>query len=185
MREPKCVPTTSVTVGLKISLDGFGGEIETNEGVKTTLATLLDASDGGVVLFTYPKASTPGCTKQACLFRDRHTALTATGFAIYGLSRDSPKANSTFQTKQALPYPLLCDPKATLITAIGMKKSPAGTKRGVFVIDKSGKVLAAETGGPGATVDVVQKLVDEASIDNSGPDEPADSSTSGAPEDRA
>lgn len=48
-------------VGDTIALDGFGGEIETNDGAKTTLKKLVDESNGGVVLFTYPKASTPGC----------------------------------------------------------------------------------------------------------------------------
>ena len=49
------------TVGSSINLEGFGGEIETNDGEKTTLKKLVDDSKGGVVLFTYPKASTPGC----------------------------------------------------------------------------------------------------------------------------
>jgi peroxiredoxin Q/BCP len=52
---------SKVTVGETITLEGFGGEIETNDGVKTTLKQLVDESNGGVVLFTYPKASTPGC----------------------------------------------------------------------------------------------------------------------------
>ena len=52
---------SKVAVGDIITLEGFGGEIETNEGVKTTLKALVDESKGGVVLFTYPKASTPGC----------------------------------------------------------------------------------------------------------------------------
>jgi thioredoxin-dependent peroxiredoxin len=95
-----------------------------------------------------------------CLFRDSYTPLTATGFSIYGLSSDSPKANTTFKTKQKLPYTLLCDPAQSLISAIGFKKSPKGTTRGVFVVDKDGKVLAAEPGGPAATVEVVKKLVD-------------------------
>lgn len=56
--------------GDTVSLSGFGGEIETNEGTKTTLEALLDASKSGVVLFTYPKASTPGCkfTSIHCCF---------------------------------------------------------------------------------------------------------------------
>ncbi|KAK3325779.1 thioredoxin-like protein [Apodospora peruviana] len=148
------------SVGDVLSLHDFGGEIETNEGAKTTLEALVDESKAGVVLFTYPKASTPGCTKQACLFRDAYTPLTASGLAIYGLSTDSPKANTTFKDKQKLPYPLLCDPKATLIGAIGLKKLPKGTQRGVFVVSKAGKVLAAEPGGPDATVNVVKKIVD-------------------------
>lgn len=98
-------------------------------------------------------------TTQACLFRDSYEPLTATGLSIYGLSTDNPKANSTFKTKQKLPYPLLCDPAATLIAAIGFKKAPKGTTRAVFVVDKSGKVLAAEAGGPAPTVEVVKKLV--------------------------
>ncbi|KAI9750115.1 MAG: GCD complex subunit gcd7 [Chaenotheca gracillima] len=167
-KEAAPAPTTNgtsapkkVEVGSVITLEGFGGEIETHEGTKTTLKQLVDASNNGVVLFTYPKASTPGCTTQASLFRDSYTPLTSTGLAIYGLSADSPKSNSTFKTKQNLPYPLLCDPQVTLIGAIGMKKAPKGTTRGVFVIDKEGKVLAKEPGGPAATVEAVQKLVGE------------------------
>jgi peroxiredoxin Q/BCP len=52
---------SKVAVGDTIPLEGFGGEVETNDGVKTTLKKLVDESKGGVVLFTYPKASTPGC----------------------------------------------------------------------------------------------------------------------------
>jgi thioredoxin-dependent peroxiredoxin len=54
-------PPSGIAVGSKIDLDSFGGEIETNEGQKTTLKELVEESEGGVVLFTYPKASTPGC----------------------------------------------------------------------------------------------------------------------------
>ncbi|KAG5971307.1 hypothetical protein E4U56_006946 [Claviceps arundinis] len=150
-----------VAVGDVIDLDGFGGEIEINDGKKTTLKELVEESGSGVVVFTYPKASTPGCTTQVCLFRDAYTLLTAGGLAIYGLSTDSPKANTTFHTKKNLPYPLLCDPKSTLIAAIGMKKHPKGTQRGVFVVDKTGKVLVAEPGNPVATADRVKALVRE------------------------
>nr|OQO21227.1 hypothetical protein B0A51_09310 [Rachicladosporium sp. CCFEE 5018] len=145
--------------GDSIELEGFGGEVETHDGEKTTLSKLAQSSKSGVVLFTYPKASTPGCTTQVQLFRDAYDELTATGLVIYGLSTDSPKSNTTFATKQNIKYKLLCDPKATLIQAIGLKKSPSGTTRGVFVVDKEGKVLAAEAGGPAATVEVVKKLV--------------------------
>lgn len=98
-------------------------------------------------------------TKQVCFFRDSHDDLTKTGLAIYGLSADSGKANTTFRTKHDLPYPLLCDPAATLIDAIGLKKTPKGTQRGVFVVDKGGKVLAAQAGSPDGTVEVVRGLV--------------------------
>ncbi|KAF2210319.1 hypothetical protein CERZMDRAFT_69352 [Cercospora zeae-maydis SCOH1-5] len=146
-------------VGDSIDLDGFGGEVQTHSEETTSLAKLVEASKAGVVLFTYPKASTPGCTTQVCLFRDAYDDLTAAGLSIYGLSNDSPKANKNFVEKQKLQYPLLCDPKQTLIGAIGLKKPPKGTTRGVFVVDKSGKVLAAEPGGPAATLEVVKKVV--------------------------
>ncbi|KAL4984551.1 thioredoxin-like protein [Aspergillus falconensis] len=146
-------------VGDVLDLNDFGGDFEINDGTKTTLKTLIDGSEAGVVLFTYPKASTPGCTKQACLFRDGFDKLTSTGLAIYGLSADSPKANTNFKTRQNLPYPLLCDTASTLIGAIGFKKSPRGTTRGVFVIDKAGKVLLLQPGGPDATVEAVRQLV--------------------------
>jgi len=149
----------SPNVGDTITLDGFGGEIETNDGEKTTLAKLVGDSKAGVVLFTYPKASTPGCTKQARLFRDSYEPLTATGLSIYGLSRDSPKANSNWKAKEELPYPLLSDPAGSIIGAIGFHKAPKNTTRGVFAVDKDGKVLIAEAGGPDATVDAVKKLV--------------------------
>lgn len=151
--------SSNIAVGSVITLDGFGGEIETNDGAKVTLKQLVDESKGGVVLFTYPKASTPGCTTQACLFRDEYAPLSATGFSIFGLSKDSPKANTSFKTKQSLPYTLLCDPNSTLISAIGLKKAPNGTTRGVFVVDKAGKVLASQPGSPAGTVEVVKKLV--------------------------
>lgn len=100
-------------------------------------------------------------TTQVCLFRDSYEPLTADGLAVYGLSNDSPKSNTTFKEKQKLPYSLLCDPQRTLISAIGMKKTPSGTQRGVFVVDKAGKVLVMEPGGPAATADRVKKLVKE------------------------
>lgn len=81
---------------------------------------------------------------------------------IYGLSGDSPKSNTTFKTKQNLPYTLLCNPSFSLIGAIGLRQgSEKKTKRGVFAVDKSGKVLLSFAGGPIPTVDTVKKLVDE------------------------
>lgn len=138
-----------------------GATITLNDGTTTTFAALVADSTAGLVLFTYPKASTPGCTTQVCLFRDAYAALNSdAGLAIFGLSRDSPKANTTFKDKQKLPYPLLCDPKGELIGAIGLAK-PGGTTRGVFVVDKKGKVLVAEAGGPAATLKAVEAVVEE------------------------
>ncbi|KAF1814399.1 AhpC-TSA-domain-containing protein [Eremomyces bilateralis CBS 781.70] len=152
-------------VGDVIDLATFGGKVTTHEGKVVTLKSLVEDSGSGVVIFTYPRASTPGCTNQVCLFRDSYTPLTATGLKIYGLSGDSTKANTTFATKQKLPYPLLCDPGFDLIKSLGLMKSPKGTKRGVFAVDKAGKVLVLEEGGPAKTVDIVKALVEELSDD--------------------
>ncbi|KAF7940970.1 uncharacterized protein EAE97_007155 [Botrytis byssoidea] len=155
---PAPAASTKAVVGETIDLKGFGGEIETNEGEKTTLEKLVSESKNGVVIFTYPKASTPGCTTQVCAFRDSHPTLLLTGYTVYGLSKDSPKSNTTFKTNQKLPYTLLCDTKSSLISAIGLKNAK-GTTRGVFVIDKSGKVLAAQAGSPKGTLEVVEGLI--------------------------
>lgn len=102
------------SVGSKITLAGFGGTVSTHEGRQISVQELLqevETSPGdkgkGLVLFTYPKASTPGCTTQACLFRDNYQPITDAGYAVYGLSTDSEKANGNFVAKQGLPYPLL------------------------------------------------------------------------------
>ena len=77
------------------------------------------------------------------------------------MSSDSAKANTSFKEKQKLPYPLLCDPKATLLDAIGLKKPGKDSAvRGVFAVDKKGKVLIAETGGPAGTLAAVKKIVE-------------------------
>ncbi|KAM5449628.1 thioredoxin peroxidase dot5 [Microsporum audouinii] len=142
-----------------LDLSLFEDEIELNDGTKTSFKALLEESKDGVAVFTYPKASTPGCTRQACAFRDDYTNLTSTGLSIFGLSGDSPKANTTFKTKQKLPYPLLCDPSFKLIGAFGLKKAPKGTVRGVFAVNKEGKVLLRTPGGPEKTLNLVQELI--------------------------
>lgn len=121
-------------------------------------------------------------TKQACLFRDGYSDLTSTGLAIYGLSNDSPKANTTFKTKQNLPYPLLCDKESSLIAAIGLKKVPKGTQRGVFVVDKAGKVLISEPGSPAGTVDAVKALVTSKSSEEESKDSEAKAEGSTVPD---
>ncbi|ODV92778.1 hypothetical protein CANCADRAFT_30828 [Tortispora caseinolytica NRRL Y-17796] len=87
-----------------------------------------------VVIFSYPRASTPGCTKQACGFRDRYPKFTAVHAQIFGISADSPKSQKTFQTKQALPYTLLSDPKRELISKLGAAKSPSGVVRSHWIL---------------------------------------------------
>jgi thioredoxin-dependent peroxiredoxin len=118
-------------------------------------------------------------TTQACLFRDNYSHISGSGLSVYGLSTDSPKSNTTFVTKQSLPYPLLCDPSGTLISAIGMKKAPKGTSRGVVVMDKTGKVTALEQGGPQRTVDVVMEVLLKGGAASSAAADPAPQPTAG------
>jgi peroxiredoxin Q/BCP len=94
------------------------------------------------------------------LFRDAYKTLTDAGLSVYGLSTDSPRANTTFKEKKELQYTLLCDPQATLIEAIGLKKTPKGTVRGVVVFDKAGNVVVRQAGGPAATLAAVEEQLD-------------------------
>ncbi|EXJ77562.1 hypothetical protein A1O3_09789 [Capronia epimyces CBS 606.96] len=167
-----------IAVGDTIALDGFGGTVQTHDGTSVTFKELLDKSGNGVALFTYPRASTPGCTNQACLFRDNYDAITGASLSVFGLSTDSPKANTTFAVKQKLPYQLLCDPNATLTSAIGMKKPGPGksTTRGVVVIDKQGIVRVWEQAGPAKTLDAVLEY-----IKTSGPTQTGETAVADAP----
>ncbi|KAG0701836.1 thioredoxin-like protein [Suillus ampliporus] len=98
------------------------------------------AAEKGVVLFLVPKADTPGCTTQACGFRDIWQEFTSLDYDIYGVSADSSTAQGKWQTKKQLPYPLISDPKRSLIGALGAADGNK-TKRSHFVFEKGGKLL--------------------------------------------
>ncbi|KAF8066527.1 AhpC-TSA-domain-containing protein [Lyophyllum atratum] len=98
------------------------------------------AAEKGLVVFLVPKADTPGCTTQACGFRDSYPDFTSVGYDVYCLSADSPTAQTKWQTKKELPYPLLSDPKRVLITALGAGEG-GKTKRSHFIFEKGGKLL--------------------------------------------
>lgn len=80
-------------------------------GADVSLTTLRRGAEHGVVVYFYPRASTPGCTKEACDFRDSLAAWAAAGYAVVGISPDSPRALANFARKQSLPFPLLSDPE--------------------------------------------------------------------------
>ncbi|KAF4321791.1 hypothetical protein BBO99_00000662 [Phytophthora kernoviae] len=96
--------------------------------------------DQGVVFFMYPRANTPGCTKQACGFRDNIQAIKDAGFTVYGLSGDSPKSLSNWKTKESLPFDLLSDPKHELIKYFGSSLPGTKVQRSHVVILKGGVV---------------------------------------------
>ncbi|WP_084960615.1 thioredoxin-dependent thiol peroxidase [Thermoactinospora rubra] len=121
----------------------------------------LPTADGGtvslealrgrrVILYFYPAAMTPGCTKQACDFRDSLDQLTGEGFAVLGVSKDAPAKLAKFAERDALTFPLLSDPSLEVhkaYGAYGLKKlygkEVEGVIRSTFVIDADGKVELA------------------------------------------
>ena len=104
--------------------------------------SLRDFKGERVVVYVYPAAMTPGCTKQACDFRDSLQALKAAGLAVLGLSPDKPEKLAKFRDKEDLNFPLLSDPDKTVLTkygAFGEKKlygkTVVGVIRSTFVVD--------------------------------------------------
>lgn len=100
-----------------------------------------------VVLYFYPRDNTPGCTKEACGFRDAYADYQAQGVVVLGVSLDDAKAHAKFTQKYQLPFPLLCDTDATVATAYesyGLKKFMGkefmGVYRQTFVIGVDGRI---------------------------------------------
>jgi len=109
--------------------------------------SLKDYSGKKLVLFFYPKASTPGCTAEACNLRDNWKSFQNKGYEILGVSADSKKRQQNFKEKYELPYPLLADEEKEVINAYGvwgpkkfMGKEYDGINRTTFVIDEKGKI---------------------------------------------
>eukprot|EP01025_Chloroclados_australasicus_P049708 TRINITY_DN5678_c1_g2_i1.p1 TRINITY_DN5678_c1_g2~~TRINITY_DN5678_c1_g2_i1.p1 ORF type:complete len:412 (-),score=81.70 TRINITY_DN5678_c1_g2_i1:238-1473(-) len=139
-------------------------ELETDESTsdnKKTIDLKAVAEESGLIVFFYPKASTPGCTKQACGFRDNYKDLVNKGYQVFGVSADKPKQQATWKNKQDLPYTLLCDTSFQLMKALGLMKGPRSIKRSHIVVEKGGVISAIEVGvGPQKSVDmVVEKIV--------------------------
>ncbi|KAJ7763040.1 AhpC-TSA-domain-containing protein [Mycena metata] len=109
---------------------------EKDEDVEVSSLT----ADKGLVLFLVPKADTPGCTTQACGFRDIYPDFTGLDYNVYCLSADTPAAQAKWQTKKELPYPMLSDRKRVLITALGAGEG-GKTKRSHFIFEKGGKLV--------------------------------------------
>lgn len=112
--------------------------------------SLSDYIGRPVILFAYPAAMTPGCTKEACDFRDSVDALAAAGYSVVGISPDKPEKNAKFRAKEGLTYPLLSDVDHSVLTTYGAygEKSMYGQKRlgvirSTFVIDSRGIVQHA------------------------------------------
>lgn len=111
------------------------------------LHNLADYIGKKLVVFFYPKASTPGCTAEACDLRDNFERFSKNNYALLGVSADSEKAQSKFKEKNNLPFPLLADENKEVIQAFGvwgpkkfMGRTFDGIHRTTFVIDEKGVI---------------------------------------------
>lgn len=109
--------------------------------------SLNDYKGKKLVVFFYPKASTPGCTAEACNLTDNYAELQAKGFEILGVSADSEKRQTNFRNKYSFPFPLLADENKEVIEAFGvwgykkfMGKEYDGIHRKTFLVDENGVV---------------------------------------------
>ncbi len=127
---------------LKIGDKAPSFEAKDNQGNTIKLA---DYAGKKLVLFFYPKASTPGCTAEACDLRDNYETFLAKGYDVLGVSADSAKRQQNWIDKHALPFPLLADEDKQVINAFGvwgpkkfMGREYDGIHRTTFVIDEKG-----------------------------------------------
>lgn len=115
--------------------------------------SLSDYAGRKVIVYVYPAAMTPGCTKQACDFRDSLQSLAAAGYAVLGLSPDKPEKLAKFRDRDALTFPLLSDPDKQVLEAYGAYgekklygKVVVGVIRSTFVVGEDGKIELAQYG---------------------------------------
>ena len=115
------------------------------DGLPVTLSNFLGKP---IVLFFYPKADTPGCTIEACGFRDQFAQLQSAGAIVFGISRDTPKAQKKFKDKFDLPYTLLADNDQEIIKRYELLKQKTmygkpvtGVERTTYVIGSDGRLL--------------------------------------------
>ncbi|SHT67972.1 Alkyl hydroperoxide reductase/ Thiol specific antioxidant/ Mal allergen [Mycobacteroides abscessus subsp. abscessus] len=148
-------------------------------GDKAPAFTLLDA-DGKkvslssykgrkVIIYFYPAAMTPGCTKQACDFRDSLAELNEAGLDVIGISPDKPEKLAKFRDRDGVNFPLLSDPDKTTLTAYGAfgekklyGKIVEGVIRSTFVVDEKGNIEVAQYNVKAAhTTTKIQKILEQ------------------------
>lgn len=113
--------------------------------------SLTDFRGSGLVIFFYPAAMTPGYTKEACDFRDSLEPLKQAGYAVVGISPDSPEKLAEFVQQESLTYPLLSDPDKQVLEAYGAYgekklygKTVTGVIRSTFLVDEDGTIALAQ-----------------------------------------
>ena len=135
---------------------------------------LSDFKDRKVIVYFYPAASTPGCTKQACDFRDSLAELNESGIDVVGISPDKPEKLAKFRDAEALTFPLLSDPDKRVLSewsTFGEKKMYGKTAQGVirstFLVDEKGKIAVAQYNVKAAHAStLIQKIIAANSTDS-------------------
>ena len=115
-------------------------EFTTESGEKLSTG---DLSGQKTVLYFYPKDDTPGCTKEACAFRDRMDDYQGAGIKVYGVSLDSPESHRQFREKHNLNFPLLTDEGGRASEALGVLGERGYANRVTFLLDSDGKIAKA------------------------------------------
>ncbi|WP_163542913.1 peroxiredoxin [Occultella kanbiaonis] len=128
-----------------------GFDLPTSDGGSLSLAELLPTAENGVIVYFYPAAGTPGCTKEACDFRDSLASLQGAGYAVVGVSPDPVAKLASFVEAESLTFPLVSDVEHTTLEAYGAwgeKKNYGRTYTGVIrstvVVAPDGTVALAQ-----------------------------------------
>ena len=116
----------------------------TTKDTNGNTVSLSDFAGKTVVLYFYPKDDTPGCTKQACSFRDAQSDYTSKGIVVLGVSADDEVAHQAFTAKYNLNFPLLVDTNKSIITAYDVDGG-GYAKRVTYIIDGDGKIIDVDT----------------------------------------
>lgn len=121
--------------------------------------SLADFAGKNLILYFYPKDDTPGCTAEACDFRDNYQSLAQQGYQVIGVSTDDEKSHKKFESKHNLPFPLIADTDKSIVESYGVwveknmyGKLYMGTARTTFLIDQNG---------------VIQKIIEKVDTKNS------------------
>lgn len=137
-------------------------KLENQDGVLVDLSKLAGK---WVVVYFYPKDSTPGCTTEACDFRDNFARLGSKGAVVLGISKDSAKSHAKFREKQGLPFDLLVDADGAACEAWGvwrmkkfMGREGMGIVRSTFLVDPTGRI--ARIWSPVSVKGHVQEVLD-------------------------
>ena len=133
-------------------------ELENQDGKTVRLS---DYKDSPVVLFFYPRADTPGCTIEACGFRDTFEKLQAAGAVVLGISRDTVKAQKKFKEKYDLPYDLLADPEMALIKRFDLLKQKTMYGKPVTGVERTTYLIGADKGSGQRLLHVFPKVTPE------------------------